>query len=315
MLSNFDNLVTGGAGFIGSHLIDKLMKDGQSVICLDNFESGDIKNIKYWLNSPNFKLIDSDVLSPNDFQAKRIWHLACPASPKQYLKDPIRTLKVCIDGTQRILELARKNRSQILLASSSEIYGNPMVNPQDEKYYGNVNSLGLRSCYSEGKRISEYLFAYYKYEFDLDIRIARIFNTYGPRLNFYDGRVISNFITNGLNNNELIIYGNGNQTRSFCFIDDLIEALLKLMQVKYFLPVNLGNPYELSIYDLAVMVVKKLDKSIDLIKFNEKLKDDPLVRKPNIDLAKEILKWEPRISLDSGLNKTIEYFKHPDTAI
>lgn len=315
MKETFDNLVTGGAGFIGSHLIDKLMNDGQTVVCLDNFLSGSAKNIEFWLNNPRFKLIEEDVISNIDLKVKKVWHLACPASPKIYLNDPIRTLKVCIDGTQNILELARKNGSQILLASSSEIYGNPLINPQNENYFGNVNSIGLRSCYSEGKRISEYLFNYYRFKYKLDIRIARIFNTYGPRLNSDDGRVISNFITSALNNKKLIIYGNGNQTRSFCYIDDLVKALIRLMNVKYYLPVNLGNPDELTIYELAIKILQKLDKQIDFISFREKNKDDPQLRKPEISLAKQILDWNPEVNLDFGLNKTIEYFKQPNTEI
>ena len=311
----FDNLVTGGAGFIGSHLIDTLMNKGQTVVCLDNFESGNIKNIKHWLNNSNFQLIEKDILSKIDIDVKRIWHLACPASPKDYLRDPIRTLKICIEGSQNVLEIAKKKGSKILLASSSEIYGNPLINPQKENYNGNLNPLSLRSCYAEGKRISEYLFNYYRIKYHLDVRIARIFNTYGPRLNFNDGRVISNFITAGLNNEKIKIYGNGNQTRSFCYIDDLIEALITQMRVKYYYPLNLGNPDELSINDLALKIINKLDKSIEIINFEQKIEDDPLLRKPDIYLAKKILLWKPKFSLDFGLDKTIEYFKDPDTDI
>lgn len=302
------NLITGGAGFVGSHLIDRLMEAQENIICVDNFVTGSKKNIDNWLNHPKFELIVHDVVNPIDLNVDRIWHLACPASPIHYQRNPIKTAKTSFLGTYNMLGIAKKCNARFLLASTSEVYGDPETNPQSEDYNGNVNPNGIRSCYDEGKRIAESLTCDYMREHNTDVRIARIFNTYGPRMIPKDGRVISNFICQALNNEPLTIYGSGIQTRSFCYIDDLVEGLIKLMNSSYNRPVNLGNPEEYTILHLSKIIRDKINKNIRLI--NKELpQDDPKQRNPNIDLAKEKLHWKPSIKLDNGLSKTINYFR------
>ena len=303
------NLVTGGAGFVGSHLIDRLMRDKEHVICIDNFVTGTKKNINYWINNSNFELINHDIVNPIELDVDKIWHLACPASPIHYQINPIKTAKTSFLGTYNMLGMAKKCKAKFLLASTSEVYGDPEIHPQSEQYNGNVNPTGIRSCYDEGKRIAESLTSDYMRNHGTDIRIARIFNTYGPRMLANDGRVISNFICQALNNKPLTIYGKGLQTRSFCYIDDLVEGLIKLMNASYKYPVNLGNPEEFSIIDLARIIRDKINKNVEII-LKELPPDDPKKRNPNINLAREKLQWEPFIKLDNGLDKTIEYFKN-----
>ena len=303
------NLVTGGAGFVGSHLIDRLMRDKEHVICIDNFVTGTKKNINYWINNSNFELINHDIVNPIELDVDKIWHLACPASPIHYQINPIKTAKTSFLGTYNMLGMAKKCKAKFLLASTSEVYGDPEIHPQSEQYNGNVNPTGIRSCYDEGKRIAESLTSDYMRNHGTDTRIARIFNTYGPRMLANDGRVISNFICQALNNKPLTIYGKGLQTRSFCYIDDLVEGLIKLMNTSYKYPVNLGNPEEFSIIDLARIIRDKINKNVQII-LKELPPDDPKQRNPNINLAREKLQWEPFIKLDNGLDKTIEYFKN-----
>jgi len=302
------NLVTGGAGFIGSHLINKLIEKRENVICLDNFLTGNYSNINKWINNPLFEIIKHDITKPININADKIWHLACPASPIQYQKDPIETTKICFMGTLNMLELADRNKSKILLASTSEIYGDPQISPQNESYRGWVNNIGIRSCYDEGKRIAESLFFDYWRSRKIDICIARIFNTYGPNMYKSDGRVVSNFICQSLLEKPLTIYGDGNQTRSFCYVDDLVEGLLKLMESNLLGPINLGNPNEITILNLATLIKEKVNPNIEII-HKPLPEDDPKQRKPDITLAKEGLDWIPRINLEKGLDKTIDYFK------
>ena len=309
MKSILRNLVTGGAGFLGSYLIDKLMIGGEEVICIDNFITGNEKNIRQWKNHPNFKLIKHDITNPINIKVDKIWHLACPASPMIFNKDPIRTAKTSFLGTLNMLELAKSTNSKILLASSSAIYGDPKNHPQKESYNGYVNCFGKRSCYEEGKRIAETLFFDYQRVYGCDVRIARIFNTYGPRMSNKDGRVICNFIVQALENRPITIYGNGLQTRSFCFVDDLIKGLILLMKSKYKKPINLGNTSELKILDLANLIMSKINPKLQLT-FHSLSEDDPLQRKPSIDLANKELDWEPKIGLNKGLDQTINYFKN-----
>ena len=309
MKSTLRNLVTGGAGFLGSHLIDKLMISGEEVICIDNFISGNEKNIQQWENHPKFKLIKHDITKPISIKVDKIWHLACPASPIFFNKDPIKTAKTSFLGTLNMLELAKSSNSKILLASSSAIYGNPKIHPQTESYNGSVNSFGIRSCYEEGKRIAETLFFDYQRIYGCDIRIARIFNTYGPRMSNNDGRVICNFIVQALKTKPITIYGNGYQTRSFCFVDDLIKGLMLLMKSKYNKPINIGNTSELKIIDLANLIRSKINPEVKLT-FHSLSDDDPQKRQPSIDLAHKELGWEPKVSLNKGLDQTISYLKN-----
>ena len=284
------------------------MRLKEEVICIDNFFTGSEENIKYWEKNPRFKIIKHDVINPIYFEVDKIWHLACSASPKIYFKNPIKTSQANYLGTYNMLELAKKTNAKILLASTSEIYGEPEVHPQPETYYGSVNNIGKRSCYIEGKRIAESLCFDYFREFNTNIKIARIFNTYGPRMSVLDGRVISNFIVQTLKNNPITIYGDGSQTRSFCYVDDLIEGLILLMNSNIQGPINLGNPKELKIIDLAKKISLKINPNVKFIK-NKLPQDDPKRRKPNIDLAISKLKWIPKISINDGLDKTIFYFK------
>ncbi len=302
------NLVTGGAGFLGSHLIERLLKDEQEVICLDNYCTGAKKNVLHLLNYPNFELIRHDVTEPIRLEVDRIWHLACPASPIHYQLNPIKTAKINFVGTYNMLGLAKRVNARLLLASTSEVYGDPEINPQSESYRGSVNTIGIRSCYDEGKRIAETLCSDYKRMNGTDIRIMRIFNTYGPRMPPNDGRVISNFIVQALKGENLTIYGDGSQSRSFCYVDDLIEGMIRLMNSDYSLPINIGNPSEFSIKELANLIKKKINPDLKVI-YQILPEDDPLRRKPVIELAKSKLDWEPKISLENGLEKTISYFK------
>ena len=304
-------LVTGGAGFLGSHLCDRLIERADHVICVDNFFTGQRKNIEHLLDHPNFTLLEHDIIEPLEIDEPidQIYNLACPASPIHYQKNPIRTVKANTIGMINMLGLARRHEARILQASTSEVYGDPDVHPQPESYRGNVNILSPRACYDEGKRVAETLCMDYHREHGLDIRIVRIFNTYGPRMHPQDGRVISNFIMQALRNEPITIYGDGSQTRSFCYVDDLIEVIMRMMDQDSFIgPVNIGNPGEFTIKELAEQVIAATDSSSELI--NEDLPaDDPKQRQPDISLAKEKLDWEPTISLAQGLPKTIEHFK------
>ena len=303
------NLVTGGAGFIGSHLIKKLIEKGEIVICLDDFSTGSYKNIEKWLDNNKFKLIQHNVTDPIDLQVNKIWHLACPASPQHYQNDPIATSKTSFLGSYNMLNLAKQNRAKILFSSSSEIYGDAKNNLQLETFKGSVSTISRRSCYTEGKRIAETLFFDYYRMFNLDIKIARIFNCYGPNMLPNDGRVISNFICQAINNKPITIYGNGTQTRSFCYIDDLIEGLMRFMNSKEHGPMNFGNDMEeYTINDLAYIITEKINPLIKFENFPIS-EDDPSRRKPIIDLAKNKLKWQPRVNLRKGLELTINYFK------
>ena len=302
------NLVTGGAGFLGSHLIDRLMKNDQEVICLDNYFTGKKSNIRHWIGNKNFELIRHDVTNPIQLEIDRIWHLACPASPVHYQSNPIKTAKTSFLGTYNMLGLARRVGARILLASTSEVYGDPEIHPQHEEYKGSVNPIGIRSCYDEGKRIAESLCFDYQRMHNTEIRVARIFNTYGPRMVPDDGRVVSNFIVQALSNSPITIYGDGSQTRSFCFVDDLIEGLISLMNSKECGPINIGNPNEFTIKQLADIVINKLN-SKSKVTHLPLPQDDPLQRKPLIEKAKTKLNWDPKINLESGLEKTIKYFK------
>ena len=303
------NLVTGGAGFVGSHLVDRLMKSGEKVICLDNFFTGSIENIEHWIGDRSFELIHHDVTEPIKLDVDRIWHLACPASPIHYQFNPIKTAKTSFIGTYNMLGLARRVGARILFASTSEVYGNPEIHPQTEKYNGNVNPIGIRSCYDEGKRVAESLCFDYMRMHDVDIRIARIFNTYGPRMLLNDGRLISNLLVQAIHGEDLTIYGNGTQTRSFCFVDDLINGLILFMNSLIKGPINLGNPEELSILQITNIIRKTSIQKLNL-KFLNELEDDPLRRKPSINLARQELNWEPKIMLKEGLAITREYFEN-----
>ena len=302
------NLVTGGLGFLGSHLIDRLMLAGEEVICLDNTFTGSKRNIISWWDNPLFEFIRHDVTVPIRVEADRIWHLACPASPIHYQYNPIKTAKTNFLGTYNMLGLATRVNARILLASTSEVYGDPKIHPQPENYRGNVNPIGIRSCYDEGKRLAESLCFDYKRMHGVDIRIARIFNTYGPRMLPQDGRVVSNFIVQALENKPISIYGDGSQTRSFCYVDDLIDGLIKLMNGNNSGPINIGNPKEFTILELANLIRGKVNPNLDLI-YKKLPEDDPTQRKPLIEKAKKSLNWEPKISLEVGLDKTINYFK------
>ena len=302
------HLVSGGAGFLGSHIIKKLLEDENEIICLDNFSSGKNYLFAKFESEPKVKLINHDITIPIDFEIDRIWHLACPASPEIYIKKPIETSRINFLGTYNMLELASKYNSKLLLASSSEVYGDAKEHPQKESYTGSVKTTGLRSCYEEGKRMAETLCADFQRVHGVDIRIARIFNTYGPNMRIKDGRVISNFIVQSLTNKKLSIYGDGNQTRSFCYIDDLIAGMILLMESNFQSPINLGNPKELSINELVLLIKKQIDPNLKLT-FRSLPKDDPKKRNPSVILAKKILNWDPNIELEDGLLRTIEWFK------
>ncbi|VVB82873.1 Bifunctional polymyxin resistance protein ArnA [uncultured archaeon] len=303
-------LVTGGAGFIGSHLCRYLLQKGHYVFCMDNFFTGKAMNISDLEKNSKFKIISHDITKPIKLKEHfdRIYNLACPASPPAYQFDSIKTIKTNTIGVINVLEFAKLNGARVLQTSTSEIYGDPLEHPQKETYRGNVNTLGPRACYDEGKRVAETLFMDYHRKYNLQIRIARIFNTYGPSMDKDDGRVVSNFIMQALNNKPITIYGNGNQTRSFCYISDLVEGLYKLMESDSIGPINLGNPGEFTMLELANKVIK-LTNSKSKIEYKELPQDDPTKRKPEISLAKKCLNWEPKIPLEEGLKKTIDYFR------
>ena len=302
-------LVTGGAGFLGSHLCDRLIEDGHSVTCLDNLFTGTQKNIQHLLPNPNFHFVESEVIDPFKFNVERIYNLACPASPPHYQHNPIKTIKTSFMGAMNCLNLAVQNGARVLQASTSEVYGDPEIHPQPESYKGSVNPIGIRACYDEGKRCAETLFFDYHRENKVDIRVARIFNTYGPRMLPDDGRVVSNFIVQALKGEDLTIYGDGTQTRSFCYVDELVDGLVNLMeQTDIVGPVNIGNPGEFTILELAEMVIQKTE-SQSKITMHPLPGDDPLQRQPDISVAKKRLRWEPKISLSTGLDRTIAYFE------
>jgi len=301
-------LVTGGAGFIGSHLIDRLMKAGDEVICLDNFYTGHKRNILKWLDHPYFELIRHDITEPIRLEVDRIYHLACPASPVHYQYNPVKTIKTNVIGTLNMLGLAKRLKARFLLASTSEVYGDPDVHPQTEDYRGNVNCIGIRSCYDEGKRVAETLAFDYHRQNNVDIRVARIFNTYGSRMLENDGRVVSNFVSQALRGIPLTVYGEGSQTRSFCYVSDLVEGLMRLMNGDHIGPVNLGNPDEYSILELAQTVQQMVNPDAEIV-FKPLPQDDPRQRQPDITRAKTWLGWEPTIPLREGLKLTIEDFR------
>lgn len=304
-------LVTGGAGFIGSHLCDRLLKENNKVICLDNFFTGTRKNVYQFLDNPDFILAPHNVVIPYFEDVDEIYNLACPASPIHYQHDAVDTIKTCVMGTLNMLELAHKTKAKILQASTSEVYGDPEVHPQNETYWGNVNPIGIRSCYDEGKRCAETLCINYYRQYHVPVKIIRIFNTYGPKMLPNDGRVVSNFVIQALKNEDITVYGDGSQTRSFQYIDDLIEGMIKMMATEedFIGPVNIGNPNEFTILELAEQVIK-LTNSKSKIIFNDLPGDDPQRRKPDITLAKEKLNWYPDIKLEDGLIKVINYFKN-----
>ena len=301
-------LVTGGAGFIGSHLCRRLLEQGDEVFCLDIFYSSARRNIADLENDPHFHFLEKDIEDPIDLEVERIYNMACPASPVHYQRDPVKTARTSVLGAINMLELAKRNHCRILQTSTSEIYGNPLVHPQKESYWGNVNTIGLRSCYDEGKRMSETLFFDYHRQYGVDIRVVRIFNTYGPYMAENDGRVVSNFIVQALRGEDITIYGDGSQTRSFCYVDDTVSALMKMMESDFTGPVNIGNPDERTVKELAEKIVE-MTSSVSKIVYKGLPSDDPVRRKPDILLAKEKLHWQPVVSLETGLQRTIEYFK------
>ena len=303
------NLVTGGAGFLGSHLVDVLLEKGEEVICIDNYSTGNKENIEKWIGHRKFELVRHDITLPIQLEVDQIWHLACPASPVHYQSNPIKTAKTSFLGTFNMLGLARRTKAKFLLASTSEVYGDSLVHPQSEDYWGNVNPIGIRSCYDEGKRLAEALCFDYLRMHNVDIRIMRIFNTYGPRMLPNDGRVISNFVVQALQGRSLTVYGEGKQTRSFCFVDDLIRGMLLLMDSIHSGPINIGNPDESSILEIANIIRSKINPELE-IDFKPMPLEDPRRRKPNISLAKDKLDWEPKIDLSDGLDRTISYFRN-----
>ena len=304
-------LITGGSGFVGSHLSKKLLHEGNEVLCLDNFFTGAKKNIYELMDDKNFELIRHDITMPIELEVDQIYNLACPASPVHYQFDPVQTTRTSIMGSINMLDLAKRTKARILQASTSEVYGDPSVHPQPESYWGNVNPIGIRSCYDEGKRCAETLFFDYHRQFGVDIRVIRIFNTYGPNMHPEDGRVVSNFIMQALNSKNITIYGDGSQTRSFQYVDDLVDGMYKMMnnEEDFVGPVNIGNPDEFTIKQLAEKVLEMIPKSGSQIVYQDLPQDDPRQRQPDIRLAKQKLGWKPEIKLEEGLLKTINYFK------
>ncbi len=302
-------LVTGGAGFIGSHLVDRLLAEGHEVLCLDNFFTGAKGNIAHHLTNPRFELIRHDIVQPILLEVDQIYNLACPASPVHYQYNPVKTVKTNVMGTLNMLGLAKRVKARILQASTSEVYGNPTLHPQPESYWGNVNPIGPRSCYDEGKRLAETLMMDYHRQNGVDVRIVRIFNTYGPRMAINDGRVVSNFIVQALRGEPLSVYGDGTQTRSFCYVDDLVEGVVRMMNTEGTTgPINLGNPEEFTILELAETIIR-LTNSPSRIEFRPLPPDDPVRRQPDISLAREVLGWSPKVGLEEGLKRTIAWFK------
>jgi len=302
-------LVTGGAGFIGSHLCERLLGDGHEVVCLDNFFTGSKKNIHHLLDSHSFELIRHDITEPILLEVDRIYNLACPASPVHYQYNPVKTVKTSVMGVINMLGLAERVRARILQASTSEVYGDPQIHPQTEDYWGNVNPIGIRSCYDEGKRVAETLMMDYHRQNGVDIRIVRIFNTYGPKMAEHDGRVVSNFITQALRDEDITVYGKGNQTRSFCYVSDLVEGIVRMMECENFIgPVNLGNPTETTILEFAEKIIDLTGSSSKII-FQPLPADDPKQRQPDITLADDKLCWKPVVPVEDGLQRTIDYFR------
>jgi len=305
-------LITGGTGFIGNHLCRRLLEEGNHIICLDNNFTGCMNNIKDMIDNTNFEFIFHDIINPIFFDVDQIYHLACPASPPAYQIDPIFTIKTNFLGSMNALEIAKKTKARILLTSTSEVYGDPHISPQVEEYWGNVNPIGIRSCYDEGKRIAETLTVEYNKMHNVEVRIARIFNTYGPNMSKEDGRVVSNFINQCLENKDITIYGDGSQTRSFSYVDDTVDGLIKLMNnTETIGPVNIGNPYEITVKELAAIVTDMTNSNSKII-YMDLPSNDPMKRKPDITKAKKFLNWEPRVDLKTGLEKTIEYFSNID---
>jgi UDP-glucuronate decarboxylase len=312
-MKGFRVLVTGGAGFLGSHLCDRLVAQGADVLCLDNFFTGSKRNISHLMGRPNFELIRHDLVEPILLEVDQIYNLACPASPVHYQFNPVKTVKTSVMGAINMLGLAKRVHARILQASTSEVYGDPLEHPQNESYWGHVNPIGRRSCYDEGKRVAETLMMDYHRQNHVDVRIIRIFNTYGPRMAVSDGRVVSNFIVQALRNEEITVYGEGSQTRSFCFVSDMIDGMIRMMNCAGFTgPVNLGNPGEFSIKHLAELVLE-MTGSQSVIAYKPLPEDDPVQRRPDISLAKEKLGWKPEVPLEKGLKATIEYFKQAIT--
>lgn len=301
-------LVTGGAGFIGSHLIDRLMTEGHEVICLDNFYTGRKQNVMKWVGHPYFELIRHDITEPIRLEVDQIYHLACPASPVHYQYNPVKTIKTNVIGTLHMLGLAKRVKARFLLASTSEVYGDPEIHPQAEEYWGNVNPIGIRSCYDEGKRVAETLAFDYHRQNDVDIRVARIFNTYGPRMLENDGRVVSNFVVQALKGIPLTVYGTGAQTRSFCYVSDLVDGLIRLMNGAHSGPINLGNPDEYTILQLAQTIQEMVNPDVD-VRFEPLPQDDPRRRRPDITKARKLLEWHPSVPLTEGLRRTVEDFR------
>jgi UDP-glucuronate decarboxylase len=302
-------LITGGTGFIGNHLCRRLLNEGNYIICLDNNFTGSMNNIKDMIENPNFEFIRHDITLPIYLEVDQIYHLACPASPKAYQFNSIKTIKTNIIGTMNALGIAKRTKSRILLTSTSEVYGDPQISPQVEEYWGNVNPIGIRSCYDEGKRVAETLMMEYHKNNNVDIRIARIFNTYGPNMDKDDGRVVSNFINQCLENKDITIYGEGLQTRSFCYVDDTVDGLIKLMNnTETIGPINIGNPYEITIKELSEILINIIDTKSKIV-YKDLPSDDPMKRQPDITKAIRFLKWTPKVELREGLIKTIEYFK------
>lgn len=304
-------LVTGGAGFLGSHLCKRALSEGHEVLCVDNFYTGRRSNIAEFLTNPCFEVLRHDICFPLYVEVDEIYNLACPASPIHYQFDPVQTTKTSVHGSINMLGLAKRIKAKIFQASTSEVYGDPVVHPQPESYWGNVNPIGLRSCYDEGKRCAETLFFDYHRQHKLKIKVARIFNTYGPKMHPNDGRVVSNFILQTLRGEDVTVYGDGNQTRSFCYVDDMIEGFIKLMDSPddFTGPINLGNPFEFSILELAHKIIELTDSKSKIV-FKPLPEDDPAQRQPDITLAKKVLNWEPKVSLEDGLKETIAYFKN-----
>lgn len=302
-------LITGGAGFIGSHLCERLLNEGNDIICLDNFFTGSKDNVRHLIGNNHFELVRHDITKEYFAEVDQIYNLACPASPPHYQYNPIKTIKTSVLGVTNMLGLAKRCKATILQASTSEVYGDPKVHPQKEDYWGNVNPIGIRSCYDEGKRCAETLMMDYHRQNKVDIRIIRIFNTYGPNMDMNDGRVVSNFIVQALQNHDITIYGDGNQTRSFCYVDDLVDGMIKMMNnnVKFAGPVNLGNPNERTILDFAKLIIEMTGSKSKII-YKDLPSDDPMQRKPDITLAKEKLNWQPKTDIKVGLEKTIKYF-------
>ena len=303
-------LITGGAGFLGSHLCERLLREGNDIICLDNFFTGNKENIIHLLGDSHFELIRHDIINPIYLEVDEIYNLACPASPVHYQFNPIKTIKTNVMGVINVLGIAKRTKAKVLQASTSEIYGDPEVNPQNESYWGKVNPIGIRSCYDEGKRAAECLMMDYRRQNSVNIKIVRIFNTYGPRMAINDGRVVSNFIIQALTNKKITVYGDGTHTRSFCFVEDLIEGLILMMNSadEFYGPVNIGNPGEFTILQLAQIIIK-LTNSNSKIEFHPLPSDDPVQRKPDITLAQDKLGWSPKIDLEKGLISTIRYFR------